>query len=201
VTASAASAPATSTGRVRAALIAILVLVAAIPLAALWGAFGPYAHRASDFTLIDQHGRPFTLSAQIGRPIAMFFGYSHCPDECPLALAHLAQALRSPEVPRDTEVVFITADAARDSTTVLRRYLQQFNPHFIGLTGSDAALARVYSDYFVSAKRLPPQAGATGYAVEHGDTIFYLARDGSLKEFGNIDDSPDTIVQSLHQLE
>jgi protein SCO1/2 len=201
VTTSAGPVPATAAaGRARLALIALLALVAAIPLAALWGAFGPYAHRAPNFTLTDQNGRPFTLAAQIGRPVAMFFGYTHCPDECPLALAHFAQAMRSPAAPHDAEIVFITADPARDSGPVLRGYLRAFNPRFIGLTGSDPALAHVYADYFLSAKRLPPEAGAAGYAVEHGDTIFYVARDGSLKGFGNIDDSTETIVHALHDL-
>jgi protein SCO1/2 len=196
-----ASTPATrSPAFARAGLIAILVLVAAIPLAALWGAFGPYAHRAPDFTLTDQSGAPFKLSAQIGRPVAILFGYTHCPDECPLALAHLAQALRAPGAPGDAEVVFITADPARDSPAVLRRYVRGFDPRFIGLTGSAAALAPVFSAYHISAQRLPPERGQTGYAVAHGTTIFYIGRDGSLKDFGDLDDSPEAIVRSLHDV-
>jgi len=182
---------------VRAGLIVLLAAVAAIPLAALWGAFGPYAHRAADFTLVDQDGRPFTLSAQIGHPVAIFFGYTNCPDECPLALANLARALRSPGAPRGAAVAFITVDPVRDTPAVLKHYVGLFGTAFVGLTGSDAALAPVYAAYHTDHQRLPPEAGARGYAVAHSDTIFYIGRDGSLRAFGNAGDAPATMLRAL----
>jgi len=117
----AAGRPRPSARTIRIALITLLIAVALIPLTALWGAFGPFAHLAPDFTLTDQDGRPFTLSAQRGHPVVLFFGYTHCDDACPTTLAHLAQALRAPGVPADVTVAFITVDPTRDTPAVLKR--------------------------------------------------------------------------------
>jgi protein SCO1/2 len=181
-------------------LIVVLAAVAAIPLGALWGAFGPYAHRAPDFTLTDQAGRPFTLSAQAGHPVVIFFGYTHCPDECPITLARLSQALHAPDVPPGTEVVLITVDPARDSPAVLGRYVRAFDASIVGLTGTPQALESVYAAYHTWHQRTPPESGEHGYSVAHGTTIYYLGRGGSLKGFGNWDDSTATIVRALHDL-
>jgi protein SCO1/2 len=176
---------------------ALLAAVVAIPLSALWGAFGPYSHRAPDFTLTNQDNRPFRLSAQVGRPVVLFFGYTHCPDVCPTTLSHLAQAIRQPSVPYDIEVVFVTVDAERDSPSVLKRYVRLFNPSFVGLTGRDADLEPVYSDYRVTHQAFPAHHGKDGYSVAHGTTIFYIGRDGSLKAFGSWDDSIATIAYTM----
>src|ERR1035441_5542251 len=110
--------------------IALLVALSAIPIAALWRSFGPKLIVAPNFALIDQDARPFTLSGLRGHPVVVFFGYTHCPDVCPTTLAHLARALHSPTVPRDERVAFIMVDPDHDSPSVLKRYVQLFDPRF-----------------------------------------------------------------------
>src|SRR5450755_3254876 len=72
---------------------------------------------APDFHLTDQHGKDFTLSAERGRAVVLFFGYTHCPDICPTTLATIAAALRrlGPEAPAKVQVAFVTDDPARDN--------------------------------------------------------------------------------------
>jgi protein SCO1/2 len=96
-----------------------------------------------EFVLQDTSGRRFDFQAETaGRPTLVYFGYTHCPDECPTAMADIAAALRqtSPELRKRTKVVFVTTDAKRDTGPVLRRWLDQFSTTFVGLTGTQPQL-------------------------------------------------------------
>ncbi len=182
-------------------LVAILVAVAAIPLAALWRAFGPHPPYAPDFTLTDQDGRPFTLSAQRGHPVVLFFGYTHCPDTCPTTLAHLARALRSPGAPQDARVVFVTVDPQRDSPAVLKRYVALFDPRFVGLTGSPAALEPVYTAYHTWHESLPPKTRGGDYEVAHGAAIYFIGRRGTVRTIGDWSDDTSTLRSDMENFQ
>jgi protein SCO1/2 len=124
---------------------------------------------ASDAVLTDQDGKPAHVIAS-GYPLTLlFFGYTHCPDECPLALASIAKAYR--ELPATeaarTRVVFVTVDPARDSPGVMRKYVASFDPHFVGLTGSAATLEPVWKSYGVAIDR-------TTRELSHGDAIYAI---------------------------
>ncbi len=93
------------------------------------------------FVLTDTSGNRFDFGAETrGRPTFVYFGYTHCPDECPTAMADIAAALRrtKPELREKVRVVFVTTDAKRDTGPVLRQWLDQFSTSFIGLTGTQA---------------------------------------------------------------
>jgi protein SCO1 len=96
------------------------------------------------FTLSDTSGAPFDFWSETQKYVTLlFFGYTHCPDECPLHMANIASSLQqlSPEVGEQVKVVFVTTDPARDSAPALRAWLDNFDRRFIGLTGSEAAIA------------------------------------------------------------
>src|SRR5262245_44057768 len=126
-----------------------------------------------DFTLTDTSGAPFDFwLATQGYVALLFFGYTHCPDECPLHMANIASGLQqvSTEVGEQVKVVFVTTDPTRDSAAVLRTWLDHFDRRFIGLTGSEAAIAAAQR-----AAHIPP-ASKTGranhdYAVEHASFV------------------------------
>jgi len=189
--------PTTRIRTIRTVLIVILVAVASIPLVALWKAFGPHTSFAPDFTLTDQDSRPFTLSAQRGRPVVLFFGYTHCPDACPTTLAHLAQAVRNPDVPRDVRIAFVTVDPFRDTPPVLKRYVRIFNPAFVGLTGTLNQLKPVYAAYDTWREPVPAIHGPDNYFMAHGTAIYYIGRDGALKGLGHWDDALAVIIHDL----
>jgi protein SCO1 len=95
------------------------------------------------FTLSDTSGAPFDFGVETqGYVTLLFFGYTHCPDECPTHMAAIAMSLRQvPEQVRNqVKVVFVTADPARDSAAVLRAWLDHFDKRFIGLTGNAASI-------------------------------------------------------------
>jgi protein SCO1/2 len=138
--------------------------------------------RATDFTLVRQDGRPFRLADQRGKEVVLFFGYTHCPDICPTTMARLARMYHSlPEsVKERIRVVFITIDPQRDTPAVLARYVALFDPRFIGLTGTQAALDRVYTAYGVLHERVAAH-GAVGYLMAHSSTIYLIDMEGALR--------------------
>jgi protein SCO1/2 len=182
-----------------ALLIFALAVASAIPLIALYHALRAQPDRAPDFTLIDQDAQPFTLSSLRGHPVALFFGYTHCPDACPTTLAKLTRAIHSPEAPPGIRVVFVTVDRARDTPVVLKRYVRLFDPAIVGLTGSQQALDPVYAAYHAWYSAVPVNHGRSDYSVAHGTRIYYVARDGSMKGFGDYTDAPAQIIHAFKE--
>ncbi len=137
------------------------------------GAALPQPYRMPDVTLTADNGQPFNLITDTAYPVTLvFYGYSNCPDVCPLVLSELASAyLQLPsDVRARTQVLFITTDPARDTDEVLRSYLAKYNPSFLGLTGSMASIKRAAGDMGVpiqGIKRLP----SGGYDVGHGAQV------------------------------
>jgi len=127
---------------------------------------------AQDFQLTDFNGAPFALSR--GQPVVLYFGYTNCPDECPLTMAHLKLALdmlgnQSSAV----QVLMITTDPARDTPEALHAFLGKFSPEFVGLLGTPEELGKVWQAYGVAVE----SGGAT-----HSNYIYVLDRAGRLRE-------------------
>jgi protein SCO1/2 len=186
---------------IKLVLIISLLALSAIPITALWRAFGPKVIVAPDFALIDQDARPFKLSELRGHPVVVFFGYTHCPDVCPTTLAHLAKAVHSPTTSADENVVFITVDPDRDSPGVLKRYVRLFDPQFIGLTGSLKSLEPVYAAYHVAHQAVPVNHSLNNYSIVHGTALYYVGRDGIMKGFGSWEDDTPEITQDLKRFQ
>lgn len=130
--------------------------------------------QASEIGLTDFKGQPFLLSSLRGNAVLLYFGYTNCPDECPLTMAHLKTAVdmlgdQAPGV----RVVMITTDPARDSQEALRDFLGRFNPSFIGLLGTPIQLERVWHDYGVAVE-------SGGEA--HSNYVYVLDKAGRLRE-------------------
>ena len=136
------------------------------------------------FQLVDTSGRPFDLAADTkGRATLLYFGYTHCPDECPTAMADVATALRrtDPAIAKQVVVVFVTTDPWRDNRKVLRKWLDRFSSSFIGLTGnpSQIAAAEVAMGMPISRREAAPKRYGSGkYAVTHFAAVLAYGRDG-----------------------
>lgn len=167
------------------AAVAIVVLALA---AVAWG-----IHRALDarnlpydFTLTDQDGQPFKLSQERGHAVAVFFGYTHCPDECPLTLAHLASARAALGNDRDNvRIVFVTVDPRRDTPQRMKKYLATFDRSFIGVTGTESQLRSVYKAYHVWAQPLPKTNKGLEDLEAHTATITMIDRSGHLQGYAD----------------
>ena len=183
---------------VRNAAIGLVIACIAVVLVRLFVPSGPIA---PDFTLTDQNGHPYTLSARRGRPVALFFGYTHCPDVCPTTLQALALAKRKLGAAGETfDVALITVDPKRDTPAVLKRYVHLFDPAFSGLTGSAAELAPVYAAYHIEHEIVPATKGsAAGYTVAHSSVVQFVSPGGRLRGTGNFSDSADEFVVLMRQ--
>ena len=138
---------------------------------------------ASDFTLTDQDGNPFTLSSTKGKVVMLYFGYTSCPDVCPLTLADMASARSELGVTADqVQILFVTVDPERDSQAVLKKYVPAFDPNAIGLHGTPDEIKAVADAYGVKYKKTPLQDSALGYAVDHSAFIYVIDRSGQLRE-------------------
>jgi len=131
-----------------------------------------------DLVLRDTQGAPFDLKRETaGYLTLLFFGYTHCPDLCPVQLANIAAAMKrlDPEVTGRIKVIFVTVDPRRDTPAVVRAWLDHFNPGFIGLTGDSASIAYAFTQLRLGHPMAPqPVAGDTSrYTVNH--TVLVLA--------------------------
>jgi protein SCO1/2 len=159
------------------------------------------AKPAPGFTLTDQDGKPFSLAGQHGREVILFFGYTHCPDVCPATMAQLAHVYRalSPAQRARVRVAFVTVDPQRDDPRTLKRYVDLFDPAFVGLTGSEAALDPVYGAYHVWHQRIPGSHGS-GYLVAHGGSVYLIDPNGDLRVLHDWTDSARSIASDVKEL-
>ncbi|MBD8869705.1 SCO family protein [Nocardioides sp. MJB4] len=132
--------------------------------------------------LVDTEGEPYSLAAQTDRPLTLlFFGYTHCPDICQIVMSNIASALtRLDDAARDqVDVVFVTTDPARDDATVLRSYLDRFDPSFVGLTGDLRTIVEAGEEIGVlidKGDRLP----SGGFDIAHTDRVFAIDGDDEI---------------------
>jgi protein SCO1/2 len=123
--------------------------------------------------VLSEDGRPVTGETFRGKAVALYFGYTHCPDVCPTTLANLTDMLGRVKSP-DVVVLFVTVDPDRDTAPVLRDYARAFSPQIVGLRGTANQLADIARRYRVaySVKKGPP------YEVMHSNAVFFFDRDG-----------------------
>jgi protein SCO1 len=129
------------------------------------------------FKLIDQNGRQITEADISGRPILVFFGYTHCPDVCPTTLFDVSEVMRALGKDADrTGALFITVDPERDTPAVMKDYLSSFDPHLRGATGDRAAVDAAEKAYRVYAKKVPAENG--DYSMDHTALVYLMDKQG-----------------------
>lgn len=130
------------------------------------------------FTLTAPDGKPFASSSLAGKPYAIFFGFTHCPDVCPTTLARmvrLRQQLAAGE--RPFEILFVTVDPERDGPTEVGKYAELFDSPVTGLTGSPAQIEQVKKQFGIFSQKVPDGSG--GYSVDHTSTVLLFDRGGA----------------------
>jgi len=133
-----------------------------------------------DFTLTGIDG-DVSLSDFRGKMVLIYFGYTFCPDICPATLANVGQALRDLGTKADdVQVLMVSLDPERDTPEKLAKYVAQFHPSFVGITGSQEELDKVASLYGIFYQKTEG-SNATGYLIDHTATLLVLDRDGYLK--------------------
>ncbi|HET8898487.1 MAG TPA: SCO family protein [Rhodanobacteraceae bacterium] len=150
-----------------------------------------------EFNLLGAGNQPVTAADLRGKLVLMYFGYTHCPDICPLSMTHLHQALvKLGPAAEQVRIVFISLDPARDTPALLQAYARAFDPRAIGLTGplkTVQKLAKRYRIGFSLGK--PDQHG--NYDVSHSSAVFVFDRDGRARLLATSADNVDAVVHDL----
>ncbi len=164
-----------------------MVLIWSLPVSATEqaalksGTFDP-PRAAPEFTLPASTGKEFKLDSQRGKVVVLGFGFSHCPDVCPVTLAVLAQARKQlGELAEQMQVVYVTVDPERDTPERLREYLASFDQSFIGVSGAPAQLKKLREAYGILAARAENKDAPDGYVVHHSTYIYLIDRTGLLR--------------------
>ncbi len=124
------------------------------------------------FTLTDQDGRKVSDTDFAGKYRLIYFGYTFCPDVCPVDVQNLMKGYKqieasNPVLAAKIQPIFITVDPARDTPAVLKQFVGAFHPKLIGLTGSEAEIAAVAKQFAIFYKKQDGTPGTPGYLVDH----------------------------------
>ncbi|WP_158886133.1 SCO family protein [Rhodanobacter sp. L36] len=153
-----------------------------------------------DFALTDDAGQAVTGADYHGKVVLLYFGYTHCPDVCPLTLAHLHVVMeRLGPLADGARILFVSVDPARDTPAVMRAYVSAFDAHATGLTG-DARAIEALSKRYRSAFTREPASSDGSYEVSHSSAIYLFDRDGRARALATPSASQDDLVHDLHLL-
>jgi protein SCO1/2 len=159
----------------------------------------PAGHPGGPFELVDQDGKPFSSAALAGKPYAIFFGFTNCPDVCPTTLLAMSNALATLGADGDRlKVLFVTVDPDHDTPQQLRTYLSSFDPRIVGLTGSAAQIAATAKLWKAFYNKLPEDKG--GYTIVHSAYVYLMGADNRLVDTLNFQDDEAVQVKKLKKL-
>ncbi|MGL4313370.1 MAG: SCO family protein [Sphingomonas sp.] len=165
----------------------------------------PLAHAqiGGPFTLTDQNGRRVSDHDLAGKFRLIYFGYTYCPDVCPVDVQNLAHGVkvlekRDAALARQIVPIFITVDPARDTPAVLKQFVGAFHPRMLGLTGSPQEIAKVAKEFGIFYKAEPKDATGA-YTVDHSRVAYLMGRDGRPLALVRHDGTPDQIADDLQQ--
>jgi protein SCO1/2 len=159
-----------------------------------------YAHIGGGFTLESSKG-PVSLQDFEGKVVAIYFGYTFCPDICPTSLAALAQAVDAltPEQRAQVQGLFISVDPGRDTPERADQYARNFHPQFVGLSGTEEEIADVAKRYFVLYEKVEMPDSAMDYAVDHSSIVYIINKKGVVQSLARHSDSTADLVGYLQE--
>ena len=164
------------------------------------------ARIGGDFTLTNQDGQSVRWADFAGKYRMVYFGYTYCPDVCPLDLNRIMLGYRMlekshPEVAAKIQPIFITVDPQRDTVDVVKTYVAHFHPRLIGLTGTSEQIETVKNDFVVVASKEGDQAATQDYLVNHTRTPFLFGPEGqpiALVPVEELASADETVAQAVH---
>lgn len=153
-----------------------------------------------DFHLTDHNGKARALADFRGSVVAMFFGYTQCPDVCPTSMTAMAEVMKQlgPDAQR-VQVLFVTVDPERDTPPMLAQYVPQFHPSFLGLYGDAPATQQVAKDFKVFYEKRPGQT-PTAYTIDHTAGTYLFDPQSRLRLFVKHGEHPDRVAADIRLL-
>ncbi len=151
------------------------------------------------FTLTDRNGQPFSDTKLKGKPFAIFFGYTRCPEVCPTSLNLMARLRKQLGADGNKfEIVFVSVDPEHDSPKTVGNYVDLFGTPIIGLTGSDQQITEVAKAYHLYVAKVPQPGG--DFSVDHTAAIFLMGRNGEFISTIDNHEDPKMALEKLKRL-
>ncbi len=151
------------------------------------------------FVLTAADGSEFDSKKLSGKPYALFFGFTHCPDVCPTTTAELSGFLAELGAKADDfPVLFVTVDPARDTPEALKDFLSSFDPRIVALSGPQEKIDAVVKSYGAIAKRVELDNG--NYTMDHTASVFLFGADGTLVSTLDYKENPSVKLQKIKNL-
>ena len=168
------------------------------------GLLWPQSKALTPFALEDHHRKAFTLDRITSRWTLLFFGYTHCPDVCPVILSVLNNAIvlmgESDADVEPPQVVFVSVDPERDTLEHMAAYVSTFNAEFLGVTGSDASLEALTRQLGVLTMRAEPEADGN-YLVDHTAAVFLIDPRGHLVALFQAPHAAETFARDIPRIQ
>jgi len=153
-----------------------------------------------DFQLVDDHGTKVTAQDYRGKVVLLYFGYTHCPDVCPLTLAQLHVVMqRLGPLADGARILFVSVDPARDTPEIMHAYVNAFDPRAVGLSGPAREIEALSKRYRSAFTREPDRADGQ-YEVSHSSAIYLFDSTGKARLLSTPSNSQDQMVHDLHLL-
>ena len=185
----------------------LAVVVAAIAVAALFtwqrgtskeAAVEKQPTLQADFELTDHRGLVRTDEDFRGQWLLVFFGFTNCPDVCPMGLATIAQAMDElGDAAEQVQPLFVSVDPKRDTPEALAEYVPQFHPAILGLTGTPEQIDKTASNFAIYKERIEDPVAPDGYTMGHTSSILLFDPEGRFVRLFDYNASPEDIVRDL----
>ncbi|MDP6680435.1 MAG: SCO family protein [Pelagibacteraceae bacterium] len=157
------------------------------------------AKLGASFELIDSNGNKITEAAFVGSPTVLFFGFTHCPTVCPLALHRLSLLIEKLGKDQNKlKAYFITLDPERDTWKVLNKYLTGFNNRIIGITGESEKIKILAKSWGIYSKKVP--LDGDNYSIDHTALIFLLKNNGNFLKTIDFEDDFELSLKEIKKL-
>lgn len=152
------------------------------------------------FSLTDHTGKPRTMADFKGKVVALFFGYTHCPDVCPTTMHDLKLAMKLLGDKSDqVQVLFVTLDPERDTQEALAKFVPSFDARFIGLRGNEQETAVTAEIFKIYAKKVEAQ-GKGGYTIDHSAGMYVFDKLGKIRLYVDYGEKPADIANDIKQI-
>lgn len=152
---------------------------------------------AQSLSLTDHNGQPRTLAEFKGKAVALFFGYTHCPDVCPTTMTDMKQTMKllGPRAD-EVQVLFVTLDPERDTQEILAKFVPSFDKRFLGLRGSNEEIAATAATFKIFSNQVKTE-GKAGYTIDHSAGMYVFDKMGKIRLYVDYGEKPADIASDI----
>jgi protein SCO1/2 len=185
-------------------IVLLMSVLAACKPAAEAGKFVATDITGADFgqtlSLTDHTGKHRTLADFKGKAVALFFGYTHCPDVCPTTMADMKQAMKLLGSRADElQVLFVTLDPERDTQEVLAKFVPSFDTRFIGLRGSVDEITATAKAFKIFSSKVQSE-GSSAYTIDHSAGMYVFDKAGKIRLYIDYGERPVDMARDIKQV-